>query len=269
MILRKDKSENGRFILKSKLLDMEVPLHVIFPANHAAYASTTPVLYLLHGLFGRFDNWFTNTNIVEYAKKYPFAIVCAEGGNGWYADSPHLENHFYASYFLNELIPNIESEFNIGQRREKRAIAGLSMGGYGAFKFAFRQPEKFCFAASMSGAFHAAEIRRDDKWTELHDSILAVFADEDSFRSESDLFQIIENYSAETISALPYFYFDCGTEDGFLPVNVRLSKVLQQRGIAHEFQIFSGGHDWDYWNAQLENVLRMTASVFHDKFRNS
>ena len=263
MILE-DKLNDGKFILKSKLLEREVPLHVIFPADHAAFSSTTPVLYLLHGLFGRFDNWLTNTKIVEYAKKYPFVIVCAEGGDNWYADSPLLENHFYESYILEELMPAVESKFNVGQSREKRAIAGLSMGGYGAFKFAFRQPEKFRFAASMSGAFHAAEIRPDDKWTELQNSILAVFADEERFKSENNLFQIIEKYPSEKISALPYFYFDCGAEDKFLPVNIRLSKTLNQRGIAHEFQTFSGGHDWNYWNTQLENILQKTARIFLD-----
>ncbi len=262
MTLKEDESKNGEFILKSKLLDRKIPLHAILPVNYAASNSTIPVLYLLHGLFGRFDNWLTNTNIVEYASKYSFAIICAEGGDGWYADSPHLENHFYESYFLNELIPAVESNFNIGQNREKRAIAGLSMGGYGAFKFAFRQPEKFCFAASMSGAFHAAEIRRDDEWTELHNSILAVFADDDLFRNENDLFQIIKKYPAEKISALPDFYLDCGNEDSFLRVNIRLAKTLQQRGIAHDFQVFSGGHDWDYWNSQIENILQITARVF-------
>ena len=172
MILGKENSNGGRFILKSELLDREVPLHVIFPASYTAFCAPTPVLYLLHGLFGRFDNWLTNTGIIEYAKKHRFVIVCAEGGDNWYADSPHLENHFYESYILNELMPAVELKFEIGQSREKRAIAGLSMGGYGAFKFAFHQPEIFCFAASMSGAFHAAEIRRDDEWTELQNSIL-------------------------------------------------------------------------------------------------
>lgn len=242
--------------LESRRLGRKVFYHAIFPEDYDVSSSPTPVLYLLHGLFGRFDNWLTNTKIIEYARQHSFAIVCPDGGDGWYADSPLIENHFYESYFLHELSPAVESRFNLGKSRRKRAVAGLSMGGYGAFKFAFRQPDKFCFAASMSGAFHAAEIVGDDLWTELQSSILAVFGDDHALRTENDLLQIARNFPAERIAALPHLYFDCGAQDEFLPVNIKLSAIFAERGIVHEFKIISGGHDWNYWNTQLENILQ-------------
>lgn len=249
--------KSGEFTLQSDLLAGEIPFHAIFPADYEHSSSEFPVLYLLHGLFGRFDNWLTNTKIAEYAGKCSFIIVCVEGGDSWYADSSLLENHSYESYFFDELIPAVEEKFNTGKNREKRAIAGLSMGGYGALKFAFHRPEMFCFAASMSGAFHAAEICVDDVWTELQPSILTVFGDDCSLRAENDLFQIVENFAIERLCELPFFYFDCGTEDSFLPVNIRLAKEFRRREIAHDFKLFSGGHDWNYWNARLENILRI------------
>lgn len=256
MNLRKEKPKNGVFTLQSDFLGEEISFYVIFPAGYENSSATFPILYLLHGLFGHFDNWLTNTKIVEYAKECSFIIVCPEGGDSWYADSPHLENHFYESYFLREFVPAVEKKFNVGKSRKKRAIAGLSMGGYGAFKFAFRRPQMFCFAASMSGAFHAAKIFGDDTWTELQTSVLTVFGNDDLLRAENDLFQIIRNFPAEEITELPFFYFNCGTEDSFLPINIALAEALRRRGIAHEFELIPGGHDWNYWNAQLKIILQ-------------
>ncbi len=261
MSLSEEKTKSGVFALESELLGKEIPYYAIFSKDYENSSPRFPVLYLLHGLFGRFDNWLTNTKIIEYAAEFSLAVVCPEGGDGWYTDSLHLENHFYESYILEELIPAVERRFNIGQSRKKRAIAGLSMGGYGAFKFAFRRPEMFCFAASMSGAFHAAEISGANRWAELQNSIHAVFKEDASLRAETDLFQIIEDHSVEQLTKLPFFYFDCGTDDSFLPVNIRLAKAFRQRGIAHEFNCFPGGHDWDYWNTQIKNILQ-TAEKF-------
>lgn len=262
MLFNRNKSKPDVYFLSSKLLGREVPLQIILPSGIVAHDSPRPVLYLLHGLFGRFDNWAMNTGILDYAKKHEFAIVCVEGGDNWYVDNPQLENHFYESYVLEELISAVEKQFEIGQSRAKRAIAGLSMGGYGAFKAVFRRPEKFCFAASMSGAFHAAEIRSDDDWKELQSSIQAVFGEDSEIRNANDLFRLIENFPVEKISELPYFYFDCGSEDSFLPINRKLSEALKKRGIAHEFHIFSGGHDWIYWNSQLDKILQKTSQMF-------
>lgn len=257
MALRKDNLENGVFTLRSEFLGGEIPFHAVFPESYENSSAEIPVLYLLHGLFGSFDNWLTNTKILEYAAECSFIIVCPEGGDSWYADSPHLENHFYESYFFDELIPAVEKRFDAGKSRGKRAIAGLSMGGYGAFNFALRRPEIFCFAASMSGAFHAAEIFIDDSWAELQPSIFAVFEKDDLLRAKNNLFQIIKRFPAHKLARLPFFYFDCGTEDSFLPINIRLAEAFRGRGIAHEFKLFSGGHDWNYWNIQLENILHI------------
>ncbi|MEP7038262.1 MAG: alpha/beta hydrolase family protein [Acidobacteriota bacterium] len=255
-------TKSSIYRLPSKFLNQEVPFAVIFPKNYEKSEAKFPVLYLLHGLFGRFDNWLTNTEILEYAADCSFIIVCAEGGDGWYADSPHLPHHLYESYFLRELIPSVEKKFKVDANRSKRMVAGLSMGGCGAFKFALRRPEMFCFAASMSGAFHAAEVFKGDLWTEIQPSINAVFGDDYSLRKQNDLFQIIENYPAEKISELPILYFDCGAEDGFLPINTRLAEIFRRRKIAHEFKIPSGGHDWNYWNTQIKSLLQKIENTF-------
>ncbi|MEP6903317.1 MAG: alpha/beta hydrolase family protein [Actinomycetota bacterium] len=245
--------------LNSKLLGQKVPYYAIFPADYGESPTNFGVLYLLHGLFGRFDNWITNTKIVEYAKDFPFLIICPDGGDNWYSDNEKVPNFFYESYIFQELIPAIEKNFKVNKSRESRAIAGLSMGGYGAFKFAFRRPEMFCFAASMSGAFHAAGIFDDESnqaWIELFPSIPQIFGNnQEMVRQRNDLFQIVEKFPSKQIKNLPYFYFDCGAEDSFLPVNQRFAELLTHRKIPHQFIKTPGGHDWDYWNNRIKVLL--------------
>lgn len=252
--------------LFSKLNNKELPYYAILPSAYENSNDSFPVLYLLHGLFGRFDNWVINTNLISYAQKNSFIIICAEGGDSWYTDSPKIENHFFESYITEELIPDVERRFKARTRKNSRAIAGLSMGGYGAFKLAFRRPEMFSLAASMSGAFHAAEIddtELSDSWKELQPSILRVFGLADlRTRQTNDLFRLANNFPLERINKLPYFYFDCGTEDSFLPTNLRLAETLQNRGIAYEFQQFNGGHDWNYWNTQIQRILHIVELHF-------
>jgi len=247
----------------SRLNDRELPYCAILPAGYENSSQKFPVLYLLHGLFGRFDNWTTNTNLTAYAEKFSFIIVCAEGGDAWWTDNAEIENHSFESYLTEELIPGVEEKFNVRAERNSRAIAGLSMGGYGAFKLAFRRPEMFCLVASMSGAFHAAEVcdnRKFDEWKDLQPSISQVFSSVENIkiRRENDLFRLATDFPPEQISLLPYFYFDCGTNDSFLNVNLRLAELFGRRNIPHKFRQCFGGHDWNYWDSQILRILSVT-----------
>ena len=243
-----------------------LPYKVILPQNYSTENGSFPVIYLLHGLFGSFENWTKNTNLIDYAKNYKFLIVCPDANDSWYSDNPRLENHYFESYILKELIANVEERFSVKKDQKSRAIAGLSMGGYGALKFALRRPELFCFAASMSGAFLTNEFFEDKtnaQWGELLPSILQVFDNDDlELRDKNDLFKIAERLAATEIDKLPFIYFDCGSEDSLLKVNVMFAELLEKLGIRHEFQIFGGGHDWDYWNQQIKIILNIADKYF-------
>lgn len=246
--------------LFSRLNDRELPYCAILPSAYKNSDKKFAVLYLLHGLSGRFDNWITHTKLIDYAENFSFIIICPEDGDGWFTDSAEIENHFFESYLTEELIPDVERRFDARAERNSRAIAGLSMGGYGAFKLAFRCPEMFSLAASTSGAFHAAEIfggQASADWKDLEPSILKVFgSNNQKIRRENDLFRLADNFSSEQIGKLPRFYFDCGTDDPFLTANLRLAEIFRRRKIAHEFRQFPGNHDWKYWNKQIRRILR-------------
>lgn len=243
---------------ESDLLGCETYYRAILPESR----QTSGVLYLLHGLFGSPENWIENTDVIRYAASRNFLIICPDGGDNWYTDNP-AAGHQHESFILDELIPHAEGKFNIGGSRGSRAIAGISMGGYGAFKMAFHRPELFCLAASLSGAFHAAEIEtRGDRWSELLPSIYNIFGEDLRLRKQNSLPAIVLNYPADKIAGLPHFYFDCGIEDEFLQANAALAELMRNKGITHEFRQFPGGHDWDHWNLRLENILEKTADHF-------
>ena len=228
------------------------------PENYFKDKREFPVIYLLHGLFGSFDNWINLTNLADYAKKSQFIIICPEAENSWYVDNLSLKNHFFESYIFDELIPDAEQRFRVIKERNSRIIGGLSMGGYAAFKFAFRRPQSFSAAISMSGAFDIPKflINENKQFSELHPYIADAFKNlsADELRRE-DLFYLAQKFPVSKISALPYFYFDCGTNDSFIEINRTLSDFFIALGIKHRFLEFSGGHNWKYWDKQIEFII--------------
>lgn len=250
---------------KSELIGQVLPYNALLPVGYADSNKRYPVLYLLHGLFGRYDDWITRTNLAEYAAHYDVIIVTPEGHDSWYTDSAGVATDKYESYFIRELISDVDTRFRTIKDRRARGVAGLSMGGYGALKYGLKHPEQFTFAASLSGALDPA-VRTDDNpgfaWDILRPSINTVFGPRSSqTRTANDLHQIARGLSASQIASLPYLYFDCGLEDGFLATNRDLADILLSKKIAHQFRQLPGGHNWAYWDQQVREVLRLYAQL--------
>jgi len=249
---------------QSKLVGATLPYNVIVPADYDKAKTTRyPVLYLLHGLFGHYDNWVAKTQLKEWAAQYQIIIVTPEGNNAWYTDSAIVPTDKYESYILQELIPDVQQRYRTVETRAGRAVAGLSMGGYGALKFGVKHPELFTFVASMSGALGAAT------WTETElrglesvwPTLAPVFGPLDSpVRGANDVSKLYRDLPPERVAALPYVYLDCGTEDGLLQSNRSLADILQARKIPHEYRELPGAHTWPYWNRQVVEVLRIAAT---------
>lgn len=248
-------------ILKSSLLRREIPYRVLLPGSYGDSRHRFPVIYLLHGLFGSFENWTTLTELRVRAADHRLVIVMPEGGDNWYTDAG--DGEAWESYLIKELIPQIDGDFQTICDSRGRAIAGNSMGGYGAFKLGLKYPDIFALAASFSGAFYATRstIASDDSnWDERASSIMRVFGEAHSdVRSENDLDKIVSSLPAEQTGWLPYFYFDCGSEDSFLAANRELSGTFSAHGILHEFHELDSGHDWDYWNMRGRHLLDLAS----------
>lgn len=252
--------ETVRF--QSKLVNATLPYNVILPADYDAARTTRyPVLYLLHGLTGHYSDWVQRTNVADYASQYSLIIVMPEGNDGWYTDSATITTDKYESYILNELLPDVEARYRTIEARYGRAIAGLSMGGYGAIKFGLKSPQTFSFAASLSGAFGVTRMTEKESPERWQISVKLFGPTGSETRQANDLFEIIGKLPAQRIPSLPYFYFDCGTEDSPLifPYNRELSAVMYEKKVAHEFRELPGDHSWAYWDRQVQEVLRIAA----------
>ncbi len=252
--------------LESKLMGREMPFRVILPKGYddAADASKRyPVIYLLHGLTGNYANWTDRTDIAEAARWLNAIIVTPEGENGWYTDSVTKPDDRHESYIVKELIPEIDKRFRTKPERKSRAIAGLSMGGYGALKFGLKYPEMFSLAGSFSGALGAATFPALGRGEASLNSLAAVFGPMDSeTRKANDIFRIVREASPEQIAAFPFIYFDCGTEDFLIGNNREFMTLLSERKVPHEYRQLPGGHTWPYWSKQVKEFLQVAQRNF-------
>lgn len=255
---------------ESRLVGAPLPYNVVLPADYARESSKSkryPVLYLLHGLMGNAGDWVSGrARLAEHAAQYPFIVVVPEGRNAWYTDSATVPNEKFESYIVEELIPDVDRRFRTVASREGRAIAGLSMGGYGSLKFGLKHPELFAFAGSMSGALAAASWLPDEKLPEfVRPSIARVYGPADQpdneTRRANDIFRIVRGLTPEKIKALPFLYLDCGTEDFLIGDNRNFSALLIEKKVPHEYRELPGGHTWPYWDRQVQEVLRLAARM--------
>ena len=252
-VLANGRVETVRF--QSKLVDATLPYNVILPADYDTSKTTRyPVLYLLHGLTGHYNDWVQRSNVADYAADYRMIVVTPEGNDSWYINK-------YESYILDELIPDVQQRYRTIEARYGRSIAGLSMGGYGAIKFGLKSPSSFVFAASMSGAFGVTKFT-EKEIPELWEESLKLFGPVGSeTRLANDVFDILGKLTPARINSLPYFYFDCGTEDSPLifPYNRELAGVMFEKKIPHEYRQMPGDHSWGYWDRQIPEVLKIAA----------
>jgi S-formylglutathione hydrolase FrmB len=234
-----------------------MPYRVIVPSNYDGKSDRRyPVIYLLHGLSGHFDNWTDKTKVRSYAADYNFIIVMPEGDDGWYTDSVTVPNDKYETYIIKELIPEIDKKFRTLADREHRIIAGLSMGGYGSIKFGLKYSHLFSLVGSFSGAFDAP--MRTKKSGNNWPSIPIVFGAEDSkARPENNIFDILRGFDQQKLASIPYIYFSCGTEDPFITINRDFDSLLIEKKVPHEFRELPGKHAWDFWDEQVDEFLKV------------
>jgi putative tributyrin esterase len=237
----------------SDSLGREMRYRVILPAGYEGSADRYPVLFLLHGLYGDSENWSTRTSLVRYAEHFRLIIAMPDAGNSWYANSATVPSDKFEDYIIKDFLAEVDARFRTIREPYARAIAGLSMGGYGAIKFALKYPQLFAVAGGISAALNApADL--DDRAPDFRANLLSVFGPHDSeTRRQSDPLALLAR--AEP-SKLPYIYLDCGTGDAlFLQSNRELAASLQERGAAYEFHEMPGAHQWDFWDAAILRLL--------------
>lgn len=209
-----------------------------------------PVLYLLHGLSDDDTVWLRRTSIERYAAPLGLAVVMPQVHRSFYADE-HLGGRDWT--FLSEELPSlVGSWFRVSGRREDTFVAGLSMGGYGALKWALRQPDRFAAAASLSGALDVNGLRTRRIRPEDPRLFDRVFGSEPVEGSDDDLLALVARTDPATAPAL---YACCGEQDALIDDNRRFVEACAAASVPVTLSFGPGEHDWAYWDITIQEVL--------------
>lgn len=242
------QSRSREEALDSAALGRRMKYRVLVPQDYATSQRRYPVLYLLHGLGGDYTDWTSRTNIAEYSRTLPLVIVMPDAENSWYAGA-------FEDYITTDLQADVAKKYRTVNSRYGRAVAGLSMGGYGALKLALKRPALFAVAGSFSGALTAT--RADDPVAARLgaaevERLATIFGPPDSeARKTNDVIAL----AATARATGPYLYVDCGTSDPWLAGNRLLTEAFTKSAYSYEFHEVPGGHAWDYWDRRVRQFL--------------
>jgi S-formylglutathione hydrolase FrmB len=234
----------------SQTLGMSSSLRVILPetrASHAGHGHRT--LFLLHGMSDDESAWTRGSNIENYAEERGLAVVMPNVHRSFYSNMLH--GYRYWDFVSSELIDKARAMFPLSPEREDNFVAGLSMGGHGAFKLALRLPHVFAAGASLSGVADVTEFRESRAL-----DYQLIFGPHGPARgSEHDVFHLASELCASD-GPRPRLYQCCGTEDFLLAQNRRLRDHLQPLGFDYLYEEGPGDHDWKYWDKMIDRTLR-------------
>ena len=243
----------------STVLGLSTSMDVILPESGAGAAKRRgaprehPCLFLLHGLSDDHTIWQRRTSIERYAAPLNLAVVMPGVHRSFYADMAH-GLRFWT--FVSEEVPAVaRSLFRLSARREDNFVAGLSMGGYGAFKLALRCPQRFAAAASLSGALDVAALA-PPPGEPIGDDLRLVFGAPPRLRgSEHDLFALARRARRQS-RRLPALYQCCGKDDFLYGHNTRFRDHALKLGLPLTYEEGPGAHEWGYWDQQIQRVLK-------------
>lgn len=208
-----------------------------------------PVLYLLHGLSDDYTMWMRRSSIERHMEGIPMIVVMPDGGRGFYSDG--VDGPKYLQALAVELVERIERTFPAKNSRDGRCVAGLSMGGYGALKFALSFPDRFAAAVSHSGAVawgHKPLQWDGNRYSPEWHRILG----ESYVGGPNDLFALAENVAP---ALRPALRIDCGVDDFLIADNRDYHAHLEAIGYSHEYAENPGAHSWQYWDLHIQDSM--------------
>ena len=218
------------------------------------YENGLPVVYLLHGAFGDNSSWMRYSSIERYLQSHNMIGVMAGVENSFYQDMVHGGKYY--TFMTEELPAYITRLFPASKKREDTYIAGLSMGGYGAWYLALSRPDLYSKAASMSGALDIEKIfsghvnRKDDafRWKDMFGDLKSLEG------TDSDLFTLYEKDRKK--GCVPELYQSCGDKDFLFQMNRSAHERMTKLGADITYSEVPGyEHTWDFWDKDIKNVL--------------
>jgi len=267
----------------SKILHTQVRYCAFLPPNYDVLPAVNkssprsgrryPILYYLHGLGDNEQSlvttggWNLVQDLREQHKIGDFLIVTPEGGRTFYINSRDGRAR-YSDFFLREFMPYIEKHYRVRPGRAARGIMGISMGGYGALRFAFAFPQLFTSVSAQSAALMPespknlnlamkAGMGRADFLGDVFGNPINI-----TFWRQNSPLDLAKKHSA-SIAKL-HIYFDCGNEDNYgFDIGAReLDQELTAEHIQHEFHLYPGGHNLIYFLQHFGESVEFHSHAF-------
>lgn len=246
-------------VFYSESLQKEMNLNVYLPPGYSE-SEHYPVLYLLHGFAGNYQDWIPQSGLpaiadrlIRNGKIKPLIVVSPQIDTSFGInsdDGPASVNAIgvsegrYEDYIAQDLRKYIEKTYAAETDSDSRYIGGISMGGFAALHIAFRNPELY---SKVGG--HSASLWLDDS-EDYYDQKLWAFGDKETKRQRDPL----ELAQYADLSSMKV-YLDCGSYDAFAPRSAKLYELLDERGVSTELHIQEGGHSGDYWRKHVEDYM--------------
>ncbi|MEO8168731.1 MAG: alpha/beta hydrolase-fold protein, partial [bacterium] len=249
--------------LESKILGKKVRYTIYLPYDYETSARLYPAVYLLHGYHDNDMSWIqfgeANTiadQAIASREIPPMVIIMPDAGASWYVNN--FDNSVrYEDFFFQELIPFMESHYRLRPEKRYRALAGQSMGGFGALNFAMHRPDMFDVCAVMGPAVNTPDefvAMSDTTWNGGWPVTLYGRKTGQERLTEHLLsynpIRIAETGDVEKLRTVR-FYIDCGDDDYLTVANSTLHISMTKRKIPHEFRVRDGAHAWTYWRSGL------------------
>lgn len=255
--------------LKSKILNMERKYAVYLPPDYETSQRSYPVLYLLHGAGDDQTGWVQFGEVLRITDKAihdgiatPMIIIMPDANTGQRGYNNDIQGKWrYEDFFFNELMPYVEKTYRIKGEKRYRAVAGLSMGGYGSFLYALHRPDLFSAAAPLSAWVGPLTEQDARGWTRAGE----LNVPDTTFRrffQQQTILPLIKAMPDSTKKAVRW-YIDCGDDDFLYEGNALAHIALRKGEVPHEFRVRDGGHTWTYWREALPVVLEFVSRGFH------
>ncbi len=262
-------------IIHSKSLGKDVRYSIYLPSDYESSQRKYPVLYLLHGYSDDETGWAQFGEVQKIADETiskggatQMIIVMPDAGVSWYINDAAGKVK-YEDFFINEFIPFIDSIYRTRSKKQYRAVAGLSMGGYGSFIYAMKHPDLFSAAAPLSAAIHSdyeitemPDNLKNYKFIELFGIDLAGKNRLTETWNKNSVLKLAATIAVEKLNQVNY-YIDCGDDDRLVKANMELHSIFLDRKVKHEFRVRDGAHNWPYWRSALPEVLKFISEGFH------
>jgi S-formylglutathione hydrolase FrmB len=255
--------------ISSKVMNKSYKAVIVLPSAYTKNANQFPVLYLLHGGYGHFDDWIRKTPdstlLQNLSDQYNLIIVMPEGEIfSYYLNSEVNKVSQFETYITKEVIEKIDADYRTIKDKKGRAITGLSMGGYGALYLSSRHPDLFCAAGSMSGALNPdmqlwklpEETRKAIKGE--FDKILGPIENYPQRYADASVINMADKIKTNKLAII----FDDGVDDFLIEANRELHRRLVFNGTPHDYSERPGAHSWDYWQNSLPYHILFFAKVF-------